>query len=469
MSTLIMKFGGSALGTTAALAQVLSIVLHETQQWDRVLIVASALEGVTDQLLEAAQHAQINHQRGYRRIISTLRTRHIAMAEQLPLGVDEQAVLRADIGNLLFRILEICQSLADSQLDTIQPQYLDEIVAVGEQLAARIIAALLREKQIPSVAIDSTDIIITDENYGNASPIMDLTAQRIQNIIFPMMEQQIIPVITGYIGATQSGEITTLGRGGTDYTASILSTCVQSDEVWIWADVDGIMSADPRIVPNSQLIEELPYRETAELAYFGARILHNRMIPPLQAADTPIRIKNIFKPQQAGTYIYRFEPDRQSRLKAVTTIQGLALTAERSGSLYDITRLVDRTLGKTIGSQAEVMITSQSSNRSFVCFVIPTSANIDAFNSIRAELENKFSDFPNKIPWNIELVSIVTIVGSNINTQPQLSATVFSVLQNIPILGIAQGPSGCSLSVVVPQTHVEKTLREIHREIIKND
>lgn len=464
MKTLTMKFGGSAVGNTNALTQMLSIVLHEREHWDRLMLVASALEGVTDALIEAAHLAQLSSRRGYRRIAATLRTRHLALVENLPLSPLERKALQADIDRLLFDMLDLCQS-AESASDENMPYTTDAIVGIGERLAARMIAALLRQNNLRGVAIDATDLIVTDNVYGNATPNIALTRERIAERLLPMLDRNIIPVVTGFIGATLTGKPTTLGRGGSDYTASVLGVCADTDEVWIWTDVDGMMSADPREVPEAKVIPALSYEEVAELAYFGARILHAKMVGPLQEKRIPLWVKNVFKPQQPGTLIHDILPNRSQPLKAVTAIQGLGLTAELSGPLSSIAALVDDTLFLTTGSHADVMISSQSSSQSFVCFVIPTSAGPGALHAAQKELEERLYSSITTQKWSVHPVGIITAIGAEMDTLPTLSARIFQALDGVRILAIAQGPSNCSLSVVVNPDEADKALFAIHNLI----
>ena len=260
MGTLTMKFGGASIGTAAGLTQVADIIIDESKRRERILIVASALEGVTDMLLEAAHLARLLNQRGYRRIAATLRTRHMALVEQLPLDEAGRKSLQADIDRLLFDMLEHCQKIAGHLDDELSPSLSDSVAAVGERLSARIIAALLRQNNIRSAAVDGTDLLITDEVHGNANPDLELTARRVEDLLLPMLERRMIPVVTGYIGASAAGATTTLGRGGTDLTASALSALTGAEELWIWTDVDGMMSADPReaadadVTPASLLV-----------------------------------------------------------------------------------------------------------------------------------------------------------------------------------------------------------------------
>ncbi len=466
MRTLTMKFGGASVGTTTALTQVLSIILQEHERWGNLIIVVSALDGVTDALIEAAQLAQLSNRRGYRRIVATLRTRHLALIESLPLGTTEIATLQADLDRLLFDLLDTCQSMADRPDNT--EAAFDRIIGVGERLSARIIAALLRQNNLRGVAIDATDIIVTDQVFGNASPLMALTRQRIAQNLLPMLGRDIIPVITGFIGATESGQPTTLGRGGSDYTASILAVGTESDEVWMWTDVDGMMTTDPQEVPEARTIPELSYDEVAEQAYFGARILHSRMIGPLRERSIPLWIKNIFKPRDTGTLIHETSPNHLPNLKAVAMIQGLSLVSAYSGPLTDISALVDEALFATTGNHAEVTISAQSSARSFVCFVIPTNAGPEAVRGTHSQLEKRLQNHDYKAPWTIQQVSIITAIGANLDTRMDLMASIFQALSGIRILALAQGPSHCSLSIVVKPEYADKVLGQIHEMIISN-
>jgi aspartate kinase len=281
-----------------------------------------------------------------------------------------------------------------------------------------------------------------------------------------MLEREIVPVITGFIGGTTTGKPTTLGRGGSDYTASVLSVCIDADEVWIWADVDGMMSADPREVPDARVIPALSYDEVAELAYFGARILHARMIGPLRLERIPLRIKNVYRPQEAGTLIHDLMTSKSQALKAVTSIQGLALTADRSGPLSRIAEIVDNTLFNTVGTHADVMISSQSSTQSFVCVVIPTSAGPDAIHSAQTTLEEEVLHHPETQSWQVHPVSIITVIGANLDMVPALVGEIFQALKNIRVLAVAQGPSRCSLSLVVEPQEAENALIQIHEMIL---
>ncbi len=468
MAILTMKFGGVSLGTAKALAQVLAIIIAESARWERILIVASALEGVTDMLLDAAAQARVGDQRGYRRIAATLRARHMALAEQLPFEKPARNALKADIDQLLSDMLDQCQKVANNLDDELLPSMSDAMVAVGERLSARIIAALLRQNDIRGVTVDGTELIVTDAVHGNANPIWQRTAGKVQSLLAPMLDRELMPVVTGYIGATETGATTTLGRGGTDITASVLSALLGAEALWIWSDVDGLMTADPREIASARVIPALDYNEAAELAYFGAKILHAKMTAPLAKRAIPLRIKNIYQPQGSGTEIRHLPNTKQPVIRAVTSIQGLALSRPASGSMAGITRLVGNTLFKTLGMRSEVMIASQSSSSSFLALVIPTSIGIDGVDRLQQALREKMAAYPQKMPWQIETIALVTAIGDSIASSPGLLAEALAKLEDIALLGLAIGPSNCSVTAAVAPADASLALARIHELILKS-
>ena len=468
MCALVMKFGGNALGTADALKQVLAIATREARNWQRLLLVVSALDGVTDMLLEAAQLAQIDNPRGYRRIAANLRSRHLALVDDLPLDATARSALAADIDQLLSQMLDYCVRIAKDLNDELPPGASDAVAAVGERMSARIIAAMLRQQGIRGASVDGADIIITDAVHGNANPDFAQTGRRVQERLLPMLEGDIVPVVTGYIGATADGATTTLGRGGTDYTASVISALLPADELWIWTNVAGVMSADPRQLPDARVIPQLSYAEAADLAYFGAKLLHTRMIAPLAERGLPLRIKSVYAPDEPGTLVAAAPDPAQARIKAVTTVLGLSMRRSQSGSLAGVTRLVGNTLFKTLGMRSEVMIASQSSGDSFLCLVIPTSIGIDGVDRLQRALEAKMAEYPEKMPWSIETVALATVIGNNLDSAPQLVGQALASLEGTEVLALSLGASGCSLSAIVRQADARRALRQLHEFALRN-
>jgi aspartate kinase len=467
MTTLVMKFGGSTVGTIPGLTQVLSIVLYERERWDRLIVVVSALDGVTDMLLEAGSLAQMGNRRGYRRLVATLRTRHVSLLENLPLGAAEKSALQTDIDRLWFDLLDICQALSGESSQPPPPGALDAVVGTGERLAARIAAALLRQNQVRGVAIDATDLVITDDVSGSAEPNLARTRQRIAGQLLPMLDRKIVPVITGFIGATPEGKPTTLGRGGSDYSASIIALCVEADELWVWTDVDGMMSVDPSEIASARVIPFLSYEEVAEMSYFGARILHPRMIAPLRQRNIPLRVRNVFKPQQPGTLVQAGAIGAKAFLKAVTSIQGLGFHAPARGSLAGLATFMDTTLVQLRYPPAEVMIAEQAAEYSFVCYVIPTSAGPDASHNLQLELSDRLKHRDDLRAWSVTLVSVVTVIGDRIGESTLHSAAALQALTSVRVLAVAHGAARCSISVVIDPEDADLALNHLHALILK--
>lgn len=473
MTVRVMKFGGSTVGTVASLTQVLSIILHERQINQHLVVVVSALDGVTDMLLEAAHLARMDNQRGYRRIAATLRTRHLALVDHLPLGPQERTSLNADLDRLLFDMLDECQKITElpDENDNLSPASSDRVIGVGERLAARIIAALLRQNDLRGVAIDGTELIITDQTYGNARPSIDETRERVEHHLRPLIERNIVPVVTGFIGSTSSGQPTTIGRGGSDLTASLLAQILQADELWIWSDVDGIMTTDPREIKEAVNVPLLSYDEMAELSYFGARILHPRMVEPLRQRQIPLRVKNIFRPQHAGTLIQgksTSATDPNDQIKAVSMVYGVGLSSQQRGPINRIIEEIDKMMRNRSGDHADVLIVSQSARASFLCFVVPTNlGGIETAEDVRASLEAHLQESTPNI-WHTQLISIVTAIGSAFEHNHLLESRILSQLTNLTILNVSRNPSGCGFSVIVSADYGERTLQRIHDLIINS-
>ncbi len=465
MRTLVMKFGGSSIGMTTGLAQMVRVMLHERERWERIILVVSALEGVTDSLLDAAQLAHLSNQRGYRRIVANLRTRHLALIQHLQIHAADQTSLQAELDRLLYEIMDHCQALADGARDVAHEESLvDAIVGAGERLAARIVAALLRHHQLRSVAVDATDLILSNAVHGHATPDFAASREQSRAVLLPLLERQIVPVVTGFIATGTDGQPTTLGRGGSDLTAAVLATSLDADEVWLWTDVDGLMSADPHQLPSARPIADLSFPEAAELSFFGARILHTRMVQPLAERRIGLRVRNIYRPRIAGTRVHG-ETAHGAALKSVTTTHALGLFAPSSGLLVEAMRCVDQALDELTGSHIEAILTAQSAGQSVTCFVIPFSAGPDALHSLLRLAHTRLPCHPNG-DWQLRPVGVATVVGAMYDSQPGALSAALGVLSDLPVLAISPNPSRASLSLAVELHDLPTALARLHDLIL---
>ncbi|MCP4362175.1 MAG: aspartate kinase, partial [Chloroflexi bacterium] len=368
-------------------------------------------------------------------------------------------------GRFINRYEALCQAV--HVLGELSPRALDAIGGMGEQMSVRILAAYLRQIGHKAQAIDATELIVTDDNFLNASPLFAETNEQVQERLRPLLAEGVIPIVTGFIGATQDGITTTLGRGGSDYTGAILGQALQANEVWIWTDVDGVMSADPRLVTTAKSIATLSYREVSELAFYGAKVLHPKTMRPCVANNIPLRIKNTFNPDHPGTVIVPNGENGNGGIKAVTAIKNLSLITVEGTGMLGVPGIAARTFGAVAQGGHSVLLISQASSEQSICFAAADLATAD----IIAGLEKAFTEELQRQDidriWAMESVSIVTIVGAGMRHTPGIAGRIFNVLGNssVNVIAIAQGSSECSISVVVTDHDTGTAVSQIHRLI----
>ena len=469
MTTLVMKFGGTSVGSAEAIRQAAAIVLDQAGTWDHPVAVVSAMSGVTDALTRGALSAASGQERQYRSIVADLRVRHYRVVDELLAANGERAALLATVDEYLDEFSSFCHSV--HVLGEVTPRAMDAITSLGERINARILAALLRQSGARSEAVDATELIVTDETFQNAVPLMEASRAATAARLAPMLDGGSIPVVTGFIGAAGSGVTTTLGRGGSDYSAAILGDCLDADEVWIWTDVDGVMTADPRIVPEAHVIPSLSYGEVSELAYFGAKVLHPRTIRPVVERGIPLWVKNTFNPGFPGTRINREAQNTPATVKAVTAIEGLSLVTVEGRGMMGVPGIAARTFSAVASQGASVLMISQSSSEQSICFVIPTTVVPPVIAAIESELALELARGDVDRAWSMDDVVIVTAVGAGMRTTPGVAARVFGALGqgDINVIAIAQGSSDCSVSFVIAAGDCAEAVQQIHEEVIIHD
>jgi aspartate kinase len=299
---------------------------------------------------------------------------------------------------------------------------------------------------------------------------MDATRLRLEEYLLPLLNNEIVPVVTGFIGATQGGITTTLGRGGSDYTAAILADGLDADEVWTWTDVDGVMTADPRIVPDARVIPELSFSEVSELSYFGAKVLHPRTIRPIIDRDIPLWVKNTFNPTVTGTQITRAPRTRAGQVAAITAIKDLSMVTVEGRGMMGVPGIAARTFAAVARQGASVLMISQASSEQSICFVIPTPAASPVIASIEEEMALELSRRDIDRVWAQDNIVILTAVGEGLRRTPGISGRIFSSLgkANINVIAIAQGSSEYSISIVVEAEDADHAMQQIHQEAILN-
>jgi aspartate kinase len=464
--TLVMKFGGTSVGSADAIRRTASLIVEGRRAWPGVVAVASAMSGVTDLLLRGAHSAVAGDPDEYREVGRTIRTLHDQAIAELFGESDEARWLSAEIDRHVSRYEALCRAVL--VLGELTPRALDTMSSMGEQMSIRILAAYLRRIGQPAEAVDATELIVTDDNFQSAAPLMDETRRLSQARLAPLLDQGTVPVVTGFMGATRSGLTTTLGRGGSDYSAAILGQAVQAQEVWIWTDVDGVMTADPRLVTDAQTIAALSYREVGELAYYGAKVLHPKTIRPVIEESIPLRIKNTFKPEGDGTLILREAPENRGAIKAVTAIRRLSLVNVEGTGMMGVPGIAARTFGAVARTRVSVLLITQASSEQSICFAVADSAAEEVLSALEHEFVGELSRRDIDRIWCQRDVAIVTAVGAGMQHVPGIAGRIFGALgsSRVNIIAIAQGSSECSISMVVDEAATGEAERAIHQLIV---
>lgn len=472
MQTLTMKFGGTSVGSAEAIAQAIELVKQTQKQAKHVVVIVSAMSGVTNLLQEGVLCAASGDTERHNQIADKLLDQHSKAASQLlfkgstlqksPAAESEYSVLMDQIARFVAEYRQFCDSVR--VLGEATPRALDYTMGLGERMSARVVAAAMRREGVASQAFDASEFVVTDENFQSASPLMAQTQVRTDEVLGSALKSGITPVVTGFIGATLNGISTTLGRGGSDYSAAIVGAALNSDEVWIWTDVDGVMSTDPRVVSEARTIDALTYREISELAYFGAKVLHPKTIRPVLEAGIPLRVKNTFNPDHPGTLIVENGIQHVRSIKAVTAIRDLSLITVAGKGMLGVPGIAARTFGAVARTGTSVLMISQASSEQSICFVVPLGSArqiIDALNKeFAAEIARRDVDEVSAT----DTVSIITVVGAGMRETPGIAGQIFTATgqAGVNVIAITQGSSECSISLVVTNADTDSAVRAIH-------
>ena len=461
---LVMKFGGTSMGSAERM-KVAAAICSEQAAQRPVVCVVSAMSKITDLLLDSLRKAEAGDRADLDTNLVTLRERHTAAcAELLPEGEARTAVLR-DVDMLLSEFGRIANGIL--MLGERPPRSIDEAIAIGERLSALLLAAYLESQGVRSTAINASKVVVTDAVFGNASPLMDLTRERCASLLRPMLVQGVMPIVTGFNGATADGRPTTLGRGGSDFSASILASALDAAELWIWTDVDGIMSTDPRVVTDAKVLDEVTYNEAAELAYNGAKVLHPRTLAPLEEKKIPVWSKNSFNLSAPGTKIVPQLSAVPKGARAVTSMKNVALVAIKPASAgLSGTRLLARAMGALARANAEILAITSSSYRQSFCFLVRQ----DELRLVLDHLEDGLSlELAHGYSRPIQVdedVALIAVVGEGMRGAQGMAGRIFTAISNadVNIMAIAQGSSEITIAVVVRRAGLDQAVRAIHAE-----
>jgi aspartate kinase len=446
MQPTVMKFGGTSVEDGAAFRNVAKIILTAADAMP--VVVVSAISGFTNSLLQSVERAVRGDARNATRALEPDFARHSAIGKEL-LNGDASAKFEHTVATARAEIRQLHKIIAAHPVTS--PPLQDEIVAFGEQLSSQLLAAVLREHGLPARQVDARRCLKTDENYGSAAPLAE-SDQATRNELLPLLEAAKIPVLGGFIGSTMSGVTTTLGRGGSDYTAALVGAALDAREIQIWTDVSGVLTADPRVVRGAKTIKVLSYQEAAELAYFGAKVLHPKTIQPAIDKDIPVRVCNSRAPKDEGTLIVAESEAAPQTIKAIAHKNGITtvqITSARMLGAYGFLRKLFEVFDHhqtavDVVTTSEVSVSLSIDDASTLSELVP---DLEQLGAVEIEEDR----------------TIISVVGEGLRNTPGIAAKVFSVISDINVSMISVGASSVNLTFMVDAEHAAEAITRLHQ------
>jgi aspartate kinase len=455
-----MKFGGRSVDTGKKILQVADLINDYRKKGNEIVGVFSAIDGMTDQILDVSESVRKGDRNAIKEFLDKTKEAHIKIVEYSIKDSSLKSKALSAIEDLVSEMRDVFNGIVI--LHEVTPKILDHLLSFGERLLAPIISFILQERKIDSVALAGKEAgILTDSNFGEARPLMDTTKLRLKHNIEPLLKENKIPVITGFIGADQNGNTTTLGRGGSDYTATILAASLDADEVFLWGDVDGLMTADPKIISNARVLKEVSFAEATELSLFGAKYMHPRALEPVLDSNIPVHIRNTSKLTHKGTIISKNTSKSAKKIvKSIIAIRHTALIDVSGGGMVGTPGTAARIFESLAKKKVNIMMISQSPSESSITMVVRKDDLDTATTTLDLTLLGK-------VIRNLKVnddVAVIAVVGSGMRGIKGVAARVFSSVakDNVNVIMIAQGSSELNLAFVVNDSDCEKAVKSLH-------
>jgi aspartate kinase len=450
---IVIKFGGTSVGDANRVANAIDIVAERRHR--KPIVVVSALAGVTNDLVAATEAARQCDIAKVDQIVAAIRQRHEDVALQLvQQKVDFLEAFLKRLDRQIEQIHTILRGIA--LLGEITPRAKDKVTAIGEKLSSVLFAYSMKMRALEGEHVDSEEVVITDDRFGEASPLMDQTRKAAHATLRPLIDRNLIPVMGGFIGRTEDGATTTLGRGGSDYSAAIVGAAVGAEEIQIWTDVDGMMTCDPRLIPSARVIDRISYVEAAELAWFGAKVLHPKTIAPAVEQKIPVRVLNTHNVASPGTLVTEEGDQRDSGPRAIALKKGITVVHMTSSAMLGASGFLARLFAIFQELQVSVDLITTSE--------VSVSVTIDDKHNL-PQLINKLQGVA-----DVEVLEnqcIIAVVGRNLMQHSEVGARIFEALTGVPVSMFSLGTSGLNLSIVVAETHADRAVTTIHRALFE--
>jgi aspartate kinase len=455
MSLVVMKFGGTSVEDAAAIGRTAAIVKGRVAHGKSPVVVVSAMAKVTDQLLRAAACAAQGDRAGALTISSRLRARHRDAAAELVKSQDHCAALVELIDQRFDSLDEVLRGLA--VLLELTPRISDLIVSYGERLSSRIVTAAFRERGLDAVHVDAREVVITDSEFQKAAPLDALIERRAHEKLLPIIHERKVPVMGGFIASNEAGVGTTLGRGGSDFTGALIGGALSAETIEIWTDVDGIMTADPRVCPDALRVKVISFEEAAELAYFGAKVLHPATILPAVKKNIPVAVLNSRNAKCEGTRIISLAPHCRSPFKSIAVKKKLSIIDVVASRMLMTHGYLNRIFA--IFNEHKCAVDMVSTSEVSVSLTVDSNASLPAIVADLSQLADVKCEGKK---------ALVCMVGEDIRGQNGIAAQVFNAIRHINVRMISQGASEINMSFMIEEDDADEAIRSLHAAFFKD-
>ena len=457
----VIKFGGTSIATVKDIKNVAEIVNSLTKK-NKLVVVCSAIDGITDELIKISNEIKKENKKEANRTLARISQKHKQFVTHLITNTKTQKSLMTKTQSDLTELEELVHGLI--LLGEVTPRSFDYLISFGERLSINLVSGALQEMKNKSITLTGKAAgIVTDSNFGESRPLMDTTRVRLSKIIQGYTSKNVIPVVGGFSGADQYGNITTFGRGGSDYTATIIASCINADEIWLMSDVDGLMTGDPKFVKDAKLLKEVSYAEAIEMALFGAKQIHPRTFEPLLSKKIPMRIRSTFDLENNGTFVTA-SPSASTKktVKCVSAIRNVGLIDLTGGITFATPGTAAKIFTVLAEENVNVMMVSSNPSESSISIIVKKSELDKAVNALEMNLLGKVVKRIDTTPN----VSIVAVIGSGMKGTVGIASKVFFAAQkkNVNVMMIAQGSSELNLAFVVKDNDCKSVLQSLHQE-----
>jgi len=456
---LVIKYGGTSISTSKDI-QAVATYLNQLSKKDQIVVVCSAVSGTTDDLIEISESIKKENKSKAEQLASKIINRHKQLAKQTIKKSDLQKKLVAKLDQDFSELLALIDGMV--LLGEVTPRSMDYLISFGERLSMKLISSAINDLGKKSLPLTGKEVgIITDSKYGESKPLMDTTRLRISKTIDSLFSKKTIPVVGGFSGADQHGHVTTFGRGGSDYSATIIGSCIKADEIWLMSDVDGLMTADPKIVKNAKLLKEVSYIEAIEMALFGAKQIHPRTFEPLLTKKIPMRIRSSFNTENKGTLVTASTSTSvKNTVKCVSNVQNNGLIDVQGGSMVGTPGTAAKIFETLAKAGINVMMISQNPSESSITIVVKNNDLYKAVSALEMELLGKIIK---KLAVTTD-VAIIALIGSGMRGTVGVASKVFGAIEKnkVNVSMITQGSSELNLAFVVKNSDTNAAVRALH-------